>query len=133
MGNILGNILGGLEGAATGMLTGGPPGAIAGGVSGIINGGGGPSGVGNISSQTDPTIALSQSANRAYEYATFALNAEQMRHQLQMQVQTNQFNDVQDEKSEQMREINTLREVSMKQREADDKIVKEFIKTAGGE
>jgi hypothetical protein len=58
---------------------------------------------------------------------------EEMRHQVEMQVQSQEFNDVQDEKSEQMREINTLREVSMKQREADDRIVKEFIKTSGGE
>lgn len=56
-----------------------------------------------------------------------------MAHQLQMQSQSQQFNDVQDEKSEQMRETNTLRTVAMKQREADDKIVKEFIKTVGGE
>ncbi len=50
-----------------------------------------------------------------------------------MQVQSQQFNDVEDEKSEQMREMNTLRTVAMKQREADDKIVQEFIKTAGGQ
>ena len=54
-------------------------------------------------------------------------------HQAEMQAQSQQFNDVQDEKSEQMREMNTLRDVAMKQREADDKIVKEFIKTVGGE
>ena len=62
-----------------------------------------------------------------------ALQTEELQHQTQMQIQSQQFNDVQDEKSEQMREMNTLRTVAMKQREADDKIVQEFIKTAGGQ
>jgi hypothetical protein len=133
MGNILGSIMGGVTGAATGLLTGGPVGAVAGGVNGLVNGGNNPSGLPNISSSTDPTLALTQGADQAYEYETLLLNMEEMRHQVEMQVQSQDFNDVQDEKSEQMREMNTLREVSMKQREADDKIVKEFIKTAGGE
>jgi hypothetical protein len=50
-----------------------------------------------------------------------------------MQIQSQQFNDVQDEKSEQMREMNTLRQVAMKQREADGAIVKEFIRTVTAE
>jgi hypothetical protein len=133
MGNFLGNVLGGLTGAATGLLTGGPAGAVTGGLNGLVNGGAGPAGLPNISPQTDPTIALSQAMDQAYEYENLLLQGEEMRHQVAMQIQSQQFNDVQDEKSEQMREINTLREVSMKQREADDKIVKEFIRTAGGD
>ncbi len=133
MGNFLGTIFGGLEGAATGLLEGGPAGAAAGGLSGLLSGGGGPSGVGNIASGTDPTIALGQSMDKAYEYANLGLQAEELRHQYTMQVQSQQFNDVEDEKTEQMREMNTLRTVAMKQREADDKIVQEFIKTSGGQ
>ncbi len=133
MGNFLSNIAGGIGGALTGLFSGGPAGALAGGVNGLINGGHGPSGFGNIASETDPTLAAQQAINKTYEASNFVLQAEELRHQTEMQIQSQQFNDVQDEKSEQMRELNTLRTVAMKQREADDKIVKEFIKTAGGE
>jgi hypothetical protein len=133
MGNFLGNIIGGIAGAATGLLEGGPIGAVASGVNGLVNGGNDPGGLPNISSSTDPTLPLTQAMDQAYEMQNLLLQGEEMRHQVAMQEQSQQFNDVQDEKAEQMREINTLREVAMKQREADDKIVKEFIKTAGGE
>ncbi|MBD5634741.1 MAG: hypothetical protein IAI49_09710 [Candidatus Eremiobacteraeota bacterium] len=133
MGNFLGNILGGITGAATGLLAGGPVGAAAGGINGLINGGNGPSGLGNIQSSTDPTLSMQQGIDQAYEYENLALQTEELRHQSDMQIQAQQFNDVQDEKAEQMREMNSLRDVAMKQHEADDKIVKEFIRTAGGE
>lgn len=129
----MGNLFSAITGAATGLLVGGPVGAIAGGVNGMVNGGGAAGGFGNIQPGTDPTIGLSQGMNKAYEYENLLMQGEQLRHQSQMQVQSQQFTEVTDEKSEQMREMNTLRDVAMKQREADDKIVKEFIKTAGGE
>ncbi|MBD5606970.1 MAG: hypothetical protein IAI48_18060 [Candidatus Eremiobacteraeota bacterium] len=133
MGNFLGSIVGGIPGAATGLFTGGPAGAVAGGVNGLVNGGNGPAGLGNISSSTDPTLPIQQGIDQAYEYENLALQTEELRHQTDMQIQSQQFNDVQDEKAEQMREMNSLRDVAMKQHEADDKIVKEFIRTAGGE
>jgi hypothetical protein len=133
MGNFLGNILGGISGAATGLLAGGPVGAAAGGLNGLVNGGNGPSGLGNIQSCTDPTLALQQGIDQAYEYENLALQAEELRHQTDMQIQSQQFNDVQDEKAEQMREMNSLRDVAMKQHEADDRIVKEFIRTVSSE
>jgi hypothetical protein len=133
VGNFLGSLVTGIAGAATGMIAGGPAGAVAGGLNGLINGGAGPSNGGNIAPSTDPTLGLQQGMDKTYEYANLGLEAEQLRHQYEMQSQSQDFNQVQDEKSEQMREMNTLREVAMKQREADDKIVKEFIKTAGGE
>ncbi len=128
--SVLGNAA---VGAGIGFLTGGPTGAVAGGVQGGVGAmtGAGPGG--NIAPGTDPTLGASQFLNKGYEYANLGLQAEQLRHQFVMQQQSQQFNEVQDEKSEQMREMNTLRTVAMKQREADDKIVKEFIKTAGGE
>ena len=132
MGNFLGNIVSGIAGGAMGMMTGGPVGAVAGGINGLVNGGGGPSGLGNINSATDPSLAWQQGIDKAYETENLALQTEELQHQTQMQIQSQQFNDVQDEKSEQMREMNTLRSVAMKQRESDDKIVQEFIKTAGG-
>jgi hypothetical protein len=132
--NLLGSIINGVTGAATGFLAGGTVGAAAGGMNGVINGGGGPAGgFGTINPGSDLTIGGSQFADKAFEYNNFMMQIEQLRHQSALQAQSQQFNEVQDEKSEQMREMNTLRTVAMKQREADDKIVKEFIKTAGGE
>jgi len=133
MGNIFGSILGGIGGAVTGLVTSGPTGALAGGLNGLVNGGNDPGGLSNISSSTDPTLAAQQGMDQAYETENLLLEAEEMRHQVAMQIQSQQFNDVQDEKSEQMREMNTLRTVAMKQREADGSIVKEFIKTSTGE
>ena len=133
MGNFLGNIVGGLAGAATGFLTAGPVGAAAGAINGAVNGGGGPSGAGNISSSTDPILGFQQGIDKAYEAESEALQTEELQHQTAMQIQSQQFNDVEDEKTEEMREMNTLRDVAMKQRSADDKILKEFIKTAGGD
>lgn len=132
--NLLGSIINGVTGAATGFLAGGPVGAAAGGLNGVIVGGGAPGGgIANIAPGTDPTLAGQGLVDKAFEYNNFLMQVEQLRHQSALQAQSQQFNEVQDEKSEQMREMNTLRTVAMKQREADDKIVKEFIKTAGGE
>jgi hypothetical protein len=122
------NILNAITGAATGLITGGPIGAFAGGVQGAVAGGG-ESGAGNISPSTDPTLAAQQTLDQGYEWMQLGLNAENMRHNLAMEMQSTMFNEVEDEKSEQMREMNTLRDVAMKQRQADIGILKEFIKT----
>lgn len=133
MAKLLGILGNAVAGATAGFLSGGPGGAVAGGfgggISAMTNEGPG----GNIAPGTDPTLAASQWLDKLYEGANLGLQGEQLRHQYAMQLQSQQFNEVQDEKSEQMREMNTLRLVAMKQRESDDKIVKEFIKTAGGE
>jgi hypothetical protein len=50
-------------------------------------------------------------------------------HQEQMQTQSEAFNEMMDEKSEQMREVNTLRDVQMAQRKADTDITKKFIES----
>ncbi len=121
-------ILGALGGAATGFLTAGPVGAVLGGLEGGMSGGG-PSGAGNIQPSTDPTLAEQQLLDRGYEQQQVFLNAENMRHNLAMEWQSTMFNETEDEKSEQLRQMNTLRDVAMKQREADIGILKEFIKT----
>lgn len=58
-----------------------------------------------------------------------AMYGEQIRHQESMQVQSEAFDEMMDEKSEQMREVNTLRDVQMAQRKADDGITKKFIES----
>ena len=134
MGNILSSVASGLAGGVLGLATGGVAGAAVGAVNGFATAAANPAGgVNNISTATDPTVAAQQLLDQQYENTNFQLQAEELRHQTEMQIQSQQFNDVQDEKSEQMREMNTLRSVAMKQREADDKIVKEFIKTTTGE
>jgi hypothetical protein len=123
------NLLGIIGGGLTGLLdTGNPLGAAAGAVVGGLSGGG-PSGEGNIGPGTDPTLPAQQALDQGYEWAQLGLNAENMRHNLAMEWQSTMFNEVEDEKSEQLREMNTLRDVAMKQREADIAILKEFIKT----
>jgi hypothetical protein len=124
------NLFSAITGAAQGLaMSGGNPiGAIAGGVGGALSGGG-PSGVGNISASNNPTLAIQQGMDQADEYDQLALNAENISHNEQMQWQSTAFNELMDEKSEQMREMNLLRDVSMAQRKADNSIVKEFIQT----
>src|SRR5690348_11064479 len=98
------NFLSSITGAAQGLLMSGgnPIGAIVGGVGGALSGGG-PSGMGNLGA-SDPTLAVQQEMDRADEYNQLALNAENMRHNEQMQWQSTAFNELMDEKSEQMRE-----------------------------
>jgi hypothetical protein len=54
---------------------------------------------------------------------------QQMVFQNQLNAQATQFNETMDEKSEVMRESNTLRDVAMEQRKADLQITKEFIRS----
>jgi hypothetical protein len=123
------NLGGAIQGGLTGLVTGGNPvSAIAGAVAGGFSGGG-PSGAGNIQPNQDPTLGLLQTADKGYELAQLGLNLENMRHNLELQWQSTMFNEVQDEKAEQMREMNVLRDVAMKQREADIAVLKEFIRT----
>jgi hypothetical protein len=123
--NIGGAIAGGLTGLAEGLN---PISGIAGAVAGAFSGKG-PSGAGNIEANKDPSLAAMQNADKAYEWAQLGLNVENMRHNLDLQWQSTMFNEVEDEKSEQLRELNVLRDVAMKQREADVAILKEFIRS----
>ena len=123
------NLLSGIvNGGMTLLTTGNPIAAVAKGVSSTVSGGTAGNG-GNISPTSDPTIAAQQQLDQAYEWAQLGLNAENMRHNLDMEWQSTLFNEAEDEKTEQMREMNTLRDVAMKQREADISVLKEFIKT----
>ena len=119
------NLLGALAGAAQGAVFGGNPltvgaGALTGGFAG--NGATTAGGFGN---------GAQDLLNGGYLTGTTALNAQQMMFQLQLQGQSQQFDEMTSERSELLREQNALRDVAMEQRKADNQIVREFIKSIG--
>ena len=63
------------------------------------------------------------------EIFQIGMYAEQIHHQEQMQLMSQTFDEMMDQKSETMREQNTLRDVNMQQRKADDQITKKFIES----
>lgn len=67
--------------------------------------------------------------NNQSEIFQLGMYAQQLQHQEQMQVQSEAFDEMMDEKSEQMREVNTLRDVQMAQRKADNAVTKKFIES----
>jgi hypothetical protein len=73
--------------------------------------------------------AAMQGLNAQNEAFQLGLYAEQLRHQEQMTVQATAFDEMMDEKSENMREVNLLRDVEMAQRKADNMITKKFIES----
>lgn len=108
----------------------GNPWIAAGGaaVGGFTGGGGGGAGgaataVGNLGNMGMSGI------NGADEAFQTAMYAEQTRHNEQMQLQSSAFDEMMDERSENMRQINTLRDADMAQRKADDQITKKFIES----
>ena len=62
---------------------------------------------------------------------TFQLGmyASEVQNQEQMQMQSEIFDQMMNERSENMREVDTLRNVDMAQRKADDSITKKFIQS----
>jgi len=63
------------------------------------------------------------------EQFQIGMYAQQIQNQEQMQVQSTMFDEAMDERSENMREVNTLRDIDMQQRKADDDITKKFIQS----
>src|SRR3982074_1934767 len=117
------NLLSAAAGAVQGAVMGGSPTtigaqALAGGL-----GGNGATTVGGFSNGAQNLV------NGGYLGATEALNAQQMVFQPQLQGQAQQFDQMTPERSELLRETNTLRDVAMQQRKADNQIVKEFIRS----
>lgn len=68
-------------------------------------------------------------AETAFLAAQTGQEIQQMAFQTQLNAQATAFNETMDEKSEVMRESNTLRDVAMEQRKADMQITKEFIRS----
>jgi hypothetical protein len=122
------NLIGGLLNAGLGLLeSGGNPlaaigmglagGATGGVTAGNVAGAAGNAGLGALNAQ-----------NEAFQLAMYG---EQIRHQESMQRQSEAFDEMMDEKAEQMREVNTLRDVQMVQRKEDNAITKKFIESIG--
>ena len=118
--NIVSAIAGGLQGLAMG----GPLGAAAGTVSGGLTGSGNPvTGIGNLGNTAQggwQGLILGQQDLDNFKNAAF---------NLQLQEQSAAFDNMMNEKSELMHESNTLRDVAMVQRKADNEITKKFIES----
>lgn len=119
------NLINGLMSAAEGyLISGSPTEALAAGATGALGGG---TTAGNLAgSLGNAGLGALDAQNETFQLAMYA---EQIRHQEQMQTQSQAFDEMMDEKSEQMREINTLRDVQMAQRKADNAITKKFIQS----
>jgi hypothetical protein len=99
-----------LEGVGSGLLGGALGGAVGGGIGGVENG------AMNALNAQDETFQL-------------GMYASEVQNQEQMQMQSEVFDQMMNERSENMREIDTLRNVDMAQRKADDSITKKFIQS----
>ncbi len=109
-----------LGGVAEGALLGGGGGAVLGGLSGLL-GGSASSLTGNASN------AELQAAMAASEQDQVKNQIDQMGFDSQMQWQNTWFNQMLEQKSQSMEQVNELRDVAMQQRKADDSITKEYI------
>lgn len=67
--------------------------------------------------------------NAQDENFQLGIYASQIANQEQLSVESTVFDQMMDERSENMREINELRNVDMQERKADDDITKKFIQT----
>lgn len=73
--------------------------------------------------------AAQDAMNMQQEHFQTAMYARNMAHQQQMALKSTAFDEMMDQQAENMREINTLRDVQMQQRKADDAITKKFIES----
>jgi len=121
------NLLGAVSGALEGFAVGGPVGAWAGGIGGALGGGNGIAGFAGAAGNAG--MAGLDAQQETFQTAMYA---EQIRHQEQMQLRSEAFDEMVDERSETMRQVNTLRDVEMTQRKADNEITKKFIQTIDG-
>jgi len=120
------NLIGGLLNAGLGLIESGgnPLAAIGMGLAGATTGG---ATAGNIAGAAgNAGLGALNAQSEAFQLAMYG---EQIRHQEKMQAQSEAFDEMMDEKAEQMREVNTLRDVQMLQRKADNQITKKFIES----
>ncbi|HVN68860.1 MAG TPA: hypothetical protein VMU38_04285 [Candidatus Binatia bacterium] len=67
--------------------------------------------------------------NSQDEQFQLSMYASELQNQEQLQMQSEVFDQMMDERSENMREVDTLRNVDMAQRKMDDSITKKFIQS----
>ncbi|MBV8117710.1 MAG: hypothetical protein JOY69_04020 [Candidatus Eremiobacteraeota bacterium] len=99
-----------LEGVGSGLLGGALGGAVNGGIASGEN-------------------AAMNALNAQDETFQLGMYASEVQNQEQMQMQSEIFDQMMNERSENMREVDTLRNVDMAQRKADDSITKKFIQS----
>ncbi len=102
-----------LEGVGSGLLGNAIGGAVGGGLAG-----GAENGAMNALNSQDEGFQL-------------GIYSSEVQNQEQMQMQSEVFDQMMNERSENMREVDTLRNVDMAQRKADDSITKKFIQSIG--
>ncbi len=100
-----------LEGAGAGLLGNTIGGVFGGGASGAAENG---------------AMNALNSQDESFQLGMFA---SEIQNQEQLQMQSEVFDQMMDERSENMREVDTLRNVDMAQRKADDSITKKFIQS----
>lgn len=100
-----------LEGAGAGLLGNAVGGLFGGSASGAAE-----NGAMNALNSQDESFQL-------------GMYASEIQNQEQLQMQSEAFDQMMDERSENMREVDTLRNVDMAQRKADDSITKKFIQS----
>lgn len=123
------NLISGLLNAGLGLLESGgnPLAAIGMGLAGATTGG--RATAGNVTGAAgNAGLGALNAQDEAFQLAMYG---EQIRHQeqMQMQMQSQAFDEMMAQKSESMREVNTLRDVQMAQRKADNQITKKFIES----
>jgi hypothetical protein len=100
-----------LEGLGSGLLGSALGGAIGGGTAGNMEN------------------AAMNAINSQDENFQLGMYASEIQNQEQLQMQSEVFDQMMDERSENMREVDTLRNVDMAQRKMDDSITKKFIQS----
>lgn len=116
IGGIAGEALGGPVGAVAGTLLGGATGGSASALTGAV-----PSLLGGLN---NAALSGAESVSNAEQTENLIDN---MEFNTQMMWQQTAFNQMTQAQSQQMQEVDSLRDVAMQQRKADDSITKEFI------
>ncbi len=103
-------------------------GAVAGGATSLLTGNGLNGASEGAMSGSNASLSSMLSANDAFNTG---LMGQEMQAQDQLDLQATAFDEAMDQQSENMREINSLRDAQMAQRKADDGITKKFIESIG--
>lgn len=115
------NLLNAVLGAVPGLITHNPM-MVA---QGFLMGGQGGASAGSTMGSIDN--AGLQAAMAADDASTTALFTRALQFQTNLNWQAEAFDEMASQKSESMREVNVLKDIAMKQRQADNRILKEFI------